>query len=347
VTYDDSEHTAAGWCKRDATTKKCLKDSTNFEYQKVDASSVMDGTNYITFDVKEDMIKPVHLYYQLDNFYQNHRRYVKSRDDKQLRGVDEWSKNNWKWDSSVQMNEANEAATPARSKSANAAFPLCTPLVLPNHVSGADCTWNTTTGSGVPCKVMWPCGLIAGSFFNDWYLPIDPVTGATTDSDWSEKNIAWVSDRQTKFKLPTKASANWDYKDDVAKGVSSDYYHLYQMYPSFPNLKEEGLTNEHFIVWMRTAGLPTFRKLYARINKDLKKGEQYTIAVNPGFNVTSFKGKKRLVLSTTSWMGGKNSFLGIAYVVVGSISLVLGLGFLIMDKLKPRKLGDTNYLVWS
>ena len=79
MTYDDSEHTAAGWCKRDATTKKCLKDSTNFEYQKVDASSVMDGTNYITFDVKEDMIKPVHLYYQLDNFYQNHRRYVKSR----------------------------------------------------------------------------------------------------------------------------------------------------------------------------------------------------------------------------------------------------------------------------
>ena len=89
-------------------------------------------------------------------------------DDKQLRGLDEWSKNKWKWDSSVKMNEANEAAIPKRTKSANAAFPLCTPLVLPNHVSGADCTWNTTTGSGVPCKVMWPCGLIAGSFFNDW-----------------------------------------------------------------------------------------------------------------------------------------------------------------------------------
>ena len=97
------------------------------------------------------------------------------------------------------------------------------------------------------------------------YLPTDPVTGATTDSDWSEKNIAWVSDRETKFKLPTVASANWNYKDDVDKGVSSDYYHLYQMYPSFPHLKEEGLTNEHFIVWMRTAGLPTFRKLYVSV----------------------------------------------------------------------------------
>jgi len=29
---------------------------------------------------------PVYVYYELDNFYQNHRRYVKSRDEKQLFG---------------------------------------------------------------------------------------------------------------------------------------------------------------------------------------------------------------------------------------------------------------------
>ena len=28
------------------------------------------------------------MYYSLTNFYQNHRRYVKSRDDNQLRGAD-------------------------------------------------------------------------------------------------------------------------------------------------------------------------------------------------------------------------------------------------------------------
>ena len=28
----------------------------------------------------------VYMYYGLDNFYQNHRRYVKSRDDNQLQG---------------------------------------------------------------------------------------------------------------------------------------------------------------------------------------------------------------------------------------------------------------------
>jgi hypothetical protein len=30
---------------------------------------------------------PIYVYYQLDNFYQNHRRYVKSRDNTQLYGT--------------------------------------------------------------------------------------------------------------------------------------------------------------------------------------------------------------------------------------------------------------------
>ena len=33
------------------------------------------------------MAAPVYLYYQLDNFYQNHRRYVSSRSDTQLAGT--------------------------------------------------------------------------------------------------------------------------------------------------------------------------------------------------------------------------------------------------------------------
>ena len=32
------------------------------------------------------MKQPIMVYYQIDNFYQNHRRYVKSKSDKQLNG---------------------------------------------------------------------------------------------------------------------------------------------------------------------------------------------------------------------------------------------------------------------
>jgi len=32
------------------------------------------------------------------------------------------------------------------------------------------------------------------------------------------------------------------------------------------------VTDEHFIVWMRTAGLPSFRKLWGKIEKRLEPG---------------------------------------------------------------------------
>lgn len=37
--------------------------------------------------ITEKIIAPVYVYYQLDNFYQNHRRYVKSRSFSQLQGT--------------------------------------------------------------------------------------------------------------------------------------------------------------------------------------------------------------------------------------------------------------------
>jgi hypothetical protein len=41
----------------------------------------------LEFDIENDMKPPVLLYYRLTNFYQNHRRYVKSFDQDQLNGV--------------------------------------------------------------------------------------------------------------------------------------------------------------------------------------------------------------------------------------------------------------------
>lgn len=45
------------------------------------------NTCYVTIEVPEKVDGTVYIYYQLDNFYQNHRRYVKSRDNEQLEGI--------------------------------------------------------------------------------------------------------------------------------------------------------------------------------------------------------------------------------------------------------------------
>ena len=46
-------------------------------------------------------------------------------------------------------------------------------------------------------------------------------------------------------------------------------------------------------------------------------------------------------------MGGRNPFLGIAYVVVGVLCVVLGLLFIARHLYKPRRLGDHTYLSWN
>ena len=47
---------------------------------------LVDENAVTTFDINGTWSGDVFVYYELENFYQNHRRYVKSRDDKQLLG---------------------------------------------------------------------------------------------------------------------------------------------------------------------------------------------------------------------------------------------------------------------
>ena len=89
-------------------------------------------------------------------------------------------------------------------------------------------------------------------------------------------------------------------------------------------------------MWMRTAALPTFRKLYGRIEEDLQANDVITVTLQNNYNTYSFNGKKMLVLSTTSWIGGKNDFLGIAYLTVGGFCFFLAVLFTLIYLVKPR-----------
>lgn len=58
------------------------------ELKRKDPNDPEVRTCWVDFkDIPEAGIPgPIYVYYQLDNFYQNHRRYVKSRDNLQLNG---------------------------------------------------------------------------------------------------------------------------------------------------------------------------------------------------------------------------------------------------------------------
>ncbi|XP_077221432.1 ALA-interacting subunit 3-like [Tasmannia lanceolata] len=234
-----------------------------------------------TLIVPKRMKHPIYVYYQLDNFYQNHRRYVKSRNDEQLR--------------------SNSSA---------------------NSTDGCDPEDNA---NGSPIV---PCGLIAWSLFNDTYnfsLNNQAVTVNTS-------GIAWKSDRDKKF-------GDDVYPRNFQNGTVIGGKRLD---PDTPLSHQEDL-----IVWMRTAALPTFRKLYGKIEVDLEESAVIQVTLENNYNTYSFNGKKKLVLSTSSWIGGKNDFLGIAYLTVGGLCLFLALAFIVVYLVKPRRLGDPSYLSWN
>ena len=51
--------------------------------------------------------------------------------------------------------------------------------------------------------------------------------------------------------------------------------------------------------------------------------------------------------STTSFLGGKNPFLGIAYITVGFVCIALAAAFALKSAFQPRATGDTQYLQWT
>lgn len=83
----------------------------------------------------------------------------------------------------------------------------------------------------------------------------------TTEVPLLKTGIAWESDKKIKFRNPgdnlTEAFKNFH----RPKAWKVDIWDLDKEDPN-----NNGFENEDFIVWMRTAALPTFRKLYRRID---------------------------------------------------------------------------------
>ncbi len=202
--------------------------------------------------------------------------------------------------------------------------------------------------------------------------PLDVFTLSTAGYTLDDSDIAWPSDKD-KFKqvkgfdscmvtaaqncqstLPCGASCK-NYTDSSTTPATLYFYYYpddtttQYLYESYPDLISpiDGVTDQHFMVWMRTAALPTFRKLYGVIDGDFKKGDTLAFQVTANYEVDSFSGSKSLLISTLGQFGGKNPYLGIAYIVVGSICLMFAFLFATKQLLSPRAVADPSLLNWN
>lgn len=110
-----------------------------------------------------------------------------------------------------------------------------------------------------------------------------------------------------------------------------------------PDLK----SMENFQVWMHMAALPDFRKIWARNDQDDLQAGRWRAYIDMNFDTLQWEGTKWLVISTTSPLGGRNPYIGIAYMAIGALCLAIGIVFTLTYCIKPRKIGDTRYLSWN
>lgn len=149
-----------------------------------------------------------------------------------------------------------------------------------------------------------------------------------------------------------------DYSDCRTYSDPSDgllYYYWYPdddsvqyLHESFPQISPiAGVTDEHFINWMRTAGLPSFRKLYGKIDSDFSAGDTLAFDLVLNFEVSSYEGSKTLVVTNLGVTGTKSDALGNSYIAFGVVSLLVGFVLAMKRIIKPRPLGDIRELSWN
>ena len=93
----------------------------------------------VEFEVRSEMTHPIYVYYELENFYQNHRRYVQSLSPDQLKG------------NYLSVDELKDCSPVKRNKDLGEKVVSVSGKILK------------------PEDPAIPCGLVAKSFFNDTF----------------------------------------------------------------------------------------------------------------------------------------------------------------------------------
>jgi len=282
-------------------------------------------TCFLEFTAPKFMEPPILIHYELTNFHQNHRNYYQSRDEFQLNG------------------RVGDQDSISRDR--------CQPLNKLGNIT------------------LNPCGMIANTMFND---VITLETGRDIDNEqlvMLEDGIAWASDLKYTFNQPegfkyeecpecddsccdgSEWSCKEPYRDPKNASLCFKFFYpddestqyLWETYPEVVS-PLEGVTNEHFVVWMRVATQPTFRKLYGWIDQAIPEGETLTFRVNANYVVTRFRGSKSLIVGTSNIFGGRNPYMGPIFYWVGFFCLLAGTFFALKHLFRPRRLADRKYL---
>ncbi|CAE8710236.1 unnamed protein product [Polarella glacialis] len=299
---------------------------------------------YFDMTVQRDMEPPIWVHYQLEGFHQNHRRYIQSRDDLQLRDVD----------LALKTNPQLSACSPWIQTGTRFNYPcgLVAKSVFNDSYTIIYKERGATNYSHLQVDdsattIAWAADL-AGRYKN-----LNPEATFGEGQQNQEHFNMWLLERFPPVKcvqvqvspqnplVPARVATRVtstgtrvaDCKDYMSSNPTCNFTRNGKPFAcsgayEAQKVKDWGTESGHFITWMRIAGLPTFRKAWGKVNTKLTAGTTLRVYVEDNFPVLPFYGRKALMLSTSSVLIGRNSFLGYGYIAVGGCCLLFGLVFL-------------------
>ena len=170
--------------------------------------------------------------------------------------------------------------------------------------------------SSSPSALYLPCGLAPLSFFNDTYH----FTDLELSAKFTEEGISLVQERKK-----------------IYKPISPQYKEGIRW---LEDITPKGTTDEHFIVWMRTAAMPNFIKVFSICHDCVINEGVYEVQVQLNYPQSMYDGGRSLIITTTSALGSRSYFISVTYISIGGLSIFLGLICLFQLLCCPRKLGQ-------
>ncbi|XP_061580633.1 transmembrane protein 30C [Cololabis saira] len=264
------DYTEAGTCDR------CFEMRKNMSLAGEPCSCRLDFSIHKTF--KGD----VFFYYGLQNFHQNLRRYMNSRDDAQMVG---------------------------RISKLQSSDIYCAPFTRdPSGVAIAPCgaVANSMFNDSFTLHYHGPGGRVPVPLLRrglTWY----------TDKNIKYRNPSLENQTLEQVFTGTSPPPFWrkpvyelDSRDATNNGFINDDLIVWMREAAFPNFKKlYGVL--HRASKPFSSGLPA---------------GNYSVEISYNFPVQYFRGRKHLVLTTLTWFGGQNHFLPVAYLVTSGLLMV-------------------------
>jgi len=187
----------------------------------------------------------------------------------------------------------------------------------------------TQGGSANQSLIVFPCGLAAGTVFNDSIA----FTRNANPVSQNKAATLWPVDSQ-RFINPVGYPNNINVEASAFSSPNGVFH-------------AAGVQAPEFNVWMHFSPFPDVVKVYTVIEEDLKKGDVISFSITNSYPTSFFGGEKHIILSKPSVFGGPQPTIAYMFLVVGALMITIGAFFAAYHITHRNNFANARLLDWN